>query len=144
MSSWLVCLTALLLQLFALLQVSLQTARSLQAERQSEQCRDLRALLKLLTHITQSNIVEAAVPSRVCDTAGPGPGSAATAAGAQPGSANGHQNGTAAAEEGTLDVAQVCVVLIGINGVVVLKCACCKCSVECHGCGRGQLTLRST
>lgn len=37
-------------------QVSLQTAKSLQAERAGEQCRDLRAVLNLLIHITQSDL----------------------------------------------------------------------------------------
>lgn len=37
-------------------QVSLQTAKSLQAERAAEQCRDLRAVLNLLIHITQSEL----------------------------------------------------------------------------------------
>lgn len=37
-------------------QVSLQTAKSLQAERAAEQCRDLRAVLNLLIHITQSDL----------------------------------------------------------------------------------------
>lgn len=36
--------------------MSLQTAKSLQAERAAEQCRDLRAVLNLLIHITQSEL----------------------------------------------------------------------------------------
>lgn len=36
--------------------MSLQTAKSLQAERAAEQCRDLRAVLNLLIHITQSDL----------------------------------------------------------------------------------------
>lgn len=43
----------------ALSQVSLQTAKSLQAERAAEQCRDLRAVLNLLIHITQSDLSSA-------------------------------------------------------------------------------------
>jgi len=39
--------------------VSLQTAKSLQAERAAEQCRDLRAVLNLLIHITQSDLSSA-------------------------------------------------------------------------------------
>jgi acyl-CoA reductase-like NAD-dependent aldehyde dehydrogenase len=39
-----------------ILQVSLQTAKSLQAERAADQCRDLRAVLNLLIHITQSDL----------------------------------------------------------------------------------------
>ncbi|KAF8068447.1 xpo4 [Scenedesmus sp. PABB004] len=37
-------------------QVSLQTAKLLQADRAAEQCRDLRAVLQLLLHITQSDL----------------------------------------------------------------------------------------
>jgi hypothetical protein len=36
--------------------VSLQTAKSLKEERAAEQCRDLRAVLNLLIHITQSDL----------------------------------------------------------------------------------------
>jgi hypothetical protein len=39
--------------------VSLQTAKSLQAERAAEQCKDLRAVLNLLIHITQSDLSSA-------------------------------------------------------------------------------------
>lgn len=35
-----------------------QTAKSLRAERQDEMYRDLRALLKLLTHLTQRDLVD--------------------------------------------------------------------------------------
>lgn len=43
-----------------LLQVSLQTAKLLQQEEQLEQCRDLRAVLSLLNHLTQLDAAAAA------------------------------------------------------------------------------------
>jgi len=39
-------------------QISLQTAKALKDERQAEQCRDLRAVLNLLLHVTQSELIE--------------------------------------------------------------------------------------
>ncbi|GBF91946.1 exportin [Raphidocelis subcapitata] len=54
-------------------QVSVQTAKSLRDERQAEQCRDLRAVLNLLLHVTQAEPLDA-------DDAPPAAAAAAAAA----------------------------------------------------------------
>lgn len=75
--------------------MSLQTAKALRDEREAEQCRDLRAVLNLLLHITQSEPLDDAPP----------PGAA------QPGA-------TGAAAGGRFDPARV--VLVGLHIVLPL------------------------
>ncbi len=88
-------------------QVSLQTAKSLRDERQAEQCRDLRAVLNLLLHVTQSELLDDG--AGLSGLASP-PASAAAAAGGG-GSGGG-------AEPPGFDVARV--VLVGLHIVLPL------------------------
>jgi hypothetical protein len=93
-----------------MLQVSLQTAKSLKEDRAAEQCRDLRAVLNLLIHITQSDLsAEEELPARSNIPMVAPPGSAAPADGAA---------AAASAEGGTSVIARV--VLVGLNIVLPL------------------------
>jgi hypothetical protein len=93
-----------------MLQVSLQTAKSLKEDRAAEQCRDLRAVLNLLIHITQSDLfTEEEPPARSNIAMVAPPGTAAPADGAA---------SAAAAEGGTGVIARV--VLVGLNIVLPL------------------------
>lgn len=89
--------------------MSLQTARSLKEDRAAEQCRDLRAVLNLLIHITQSDLSaeeEPAAKTNITMVAPPGaPGQDGTAA-------------AAAADSGASVIARV--VLVGLNIVLPL------------------------
>jgi hypothetical protein len=93
-----------------MLQVSLQTAKSLKEDRAAEQCRDLRAVLNLLIHITQSDLSAEEEPparSNIAMVAPPGAAAAADCAAA-----------AASAEGGTSVIARV--VLVGLNIVLPL------------------------
>lgn len=83
--------------------MSLQTAKSLQEDRAAEQCKDLKAVLNLLIHITQSDLSaeEEGAIALVAPLAVPGDSVAA-----------------AAATEGTSVIARV--VLVGLNIVLPL------------------------
>jgi hypothetical protein len=85
-------------------QVSLQTAKRLKDERQAEQCRDLRAVLNLLLHVTQSEALDG------------GDGVLTLCAAAAPAAAPG--GAPALAGGGGFDVAHV--VLIGLHIVLPL------------------------
>eukprot|EP00878_Enallax_costatus_P024514 GHUV01026164.1.p1 GENE.GHUV01026164.1~~GHUV01026164.1.p1 ORF type:complete len:1105 (+),score=386.39 GHUV01026164.1:1431-4745(+) len=90
-------------------QVSLQTAKSLKEDRAAEQCRDLRAVLNLLIHITQSDL-----SAEEEDNMRPLGGIAFVA----PLAAPGDSAAAAVAPEGTSVIARV--VLVGLNIVLPL------------------------
>jgi hypothetical protein len=94
-----------------LLQVSLQTAKSLKEDRAAEQCRDLRAVLNLLIHITQADLAaEEEPPARTNIAMVAPPGAAAAADGAAA--------AASAGDAGTSVIARV--VLVGLNIVLPL------------------------
>jgi hypothetical protein len=109
-------------------QVSLQTAKALKDERAAEQCRDLRAVLNLLIHITQSDLSTtddephpsgaAAVATAAPGAVAPAPAAAAAdASGGGGGAGGGASNGGAQAGDGS---AVSRVVLVGLNIVLPL------------------------
>lgn len=87
-------------------QVSLQTAKSLKEDRAAEQCRDLRAVLNLLIHITQSDFSADEEPPTTASIAMVAPPGAAAPA-------DGAAAAAAAGEAGTSVIARV--VLVGLN-----------------------------
>lgn len=91
-------------------QVSLQTAKSLKEDRAAEQCRDLRAVLNLLIHITQSDL-----SAEEEDSMKPSGGIAFVAPLAAPSDS---AAAAAAASTGTSVIARV--VLVGLNIVLPL------------------------
>lgn len=91
--------------------MSLQTAKSLKEDRAAEQCRDLRAVLNLLIHITgsdMSDVEELPTKSSIAMVAPPGSAAAADGAAAA----------AAAGDGGTSVIARV--VLVGLNIVLPL------------------------
>ena len=81
-------LLLLLLLLLLPAQVSLQTAKVLREDQQAEQCRDLRAVLRLLTHLSELDVTDITPPP-----AAPAGRGAVAAAGA--GAGNGHHHAAA-------------------------------------------------
>lgn len=102
------CLSSLGSSLSCATQVSLQTAKSLKDDHAVEQCRDLRAVLNLLIHITQSDL-----SAEEEDSLRPPDGVAMVAPLTGPG-----DTAAPATVEGTSVIARV--VLVGLNIVLPL------------------------